>query len=438
MAKLKEKDQNQNKEDYTPKSILIEKYLSKRYEFYFDEILQESYYRQIGAKRWKPLDDREVSSLTVELDKRGFKSFESILVNILKSSTFIPTRNPVKEYFLSLEDENIGELTNDDGDLNLTKVSSLIILQDPSKESYLKKHLVKFMVRCIRSVFEPTYFNKQALILSGEDESVGKSHFFERLVPKPFRDKYYQPNIRLDTYVDTMRCLANNFIVNLEEIERHTRTKDASNIKAIVSQNRIKVRLTNAKRDSILARLASFVGSCNESNFLRSGLGSSRWIAFQVEGVKWMGESGSDEEREIEKVMRLAWIEAYRFYRKDNKYGELTREELNVLRESAENFTEISIEQELTQKYFLSSVKGEGEFLTTTDIMLYLQEQAPRAKLNKVAVGRALSKLEFSKSSKRINSKLTKGYYVKKIQDTPLWTHPPKEYPKDKQQGIPL
>ena len=400
-----------------PKTVLIRKFLEKNYEFYKDIILQDTFCRKKNTKEWLQLDDGATAAMYCKIDAAGISVTDTSLNQVLKSDDFIPQINPIKDYFTAFESEENREayIAQKHSLENIEKLADLAVLEDETKKQFYLTHLFKFMVRCIRSVFEPKYFNKHALIFVGKNKSVGKSYFCHKLVPKPLRYHYYQPAIRLETYVDTQLALSSNFIVNLDEIENLTRTKNAGKIKAIVSQDKIKVRLSHARRDSNLVRIASFVGTCNEDNFLRSDLGSSRWVAIKVKKFKWMGEAGSEREREVEKLIHGAWREAYHHYRGDATCGELTDAELEALKENTDSFIEIPVEQELASKYFSPSKKGEGVFMTTTDIMLRLQEIAPKAKLNKIGLGRVLSKLGFIKIQEWGNNRNNKGYYVQEI-----------------------
>ncbi|TDG94539.1 DUF3874 domain-containing protein [Cardinium endosymbiont of Culicoides punctatus] len=99
-------------------------------------------------------------------------------------------------------------------------------------------------------------------------------------------------------------------------------------------------------------------------------------------------------------------------YKLDVYGGELTKEELEEIKLRSNNFQIKSSEEELVQKYLSPSNKEEGEFMTTTDILQYLQEHiGTTIRLNRVWMGRELNKLGF----KRVASTNKYGYFARKI-----------------------
>ena len=76
------------------------------------------------------------------------------------------------------------------------------------------------------------------------------------------------------------------------------------------------------------------------------------------------------------------------------------------LQERSSAFLSKRIESEIIEKHLTSPTKEEGEFMTTTDILQYLQERVGMSiKLNKIMIKKAFSELgverrKFGKSSK--------------------------------------
>jgi hypothetical protein len=142
-------------------------------------------------------------------------------------------------------------------------------------------------------------------------------------------------------------------------------------------------------------------------SFLKQDMGYSRWIAFEVDNTKFLGEA---EERVRDNALK----QAYFLWQEDCKGGDFTKEDLEDLKNSFESFKDISIEKELIQKHFETGNKEEGEFMTTTDIMHYFQHTLGlHFRLSSKIMGAALRELGFEKScpAKRY------GYFVIKQLD---------------------
>ncbi|UWW96954.1 MAG: virulence-associated E family protein [Candidatus Cardinium sp.] len=129
-----------------------------------------------------------------------------------------------------------------------------------------------------------------------------------------------------------------------------------------MSQRYVNVRLPYQEDEITASRIASFLGSTNDIEFLRSDLGHSRWISFEVDSIEYL-------DNESRYILEEAWKQAYHLYRLDSNSGELSKEELSELVDRSNHFTTMSTEAELIVQYLSPSTKGEGEFMTATDIL---------------------------------------------------------------------
>jgi predicted P-loop ATPase len=375
----------------------VEHYLNEKFEFRFDTIaLQIEIRTKKSTSQWDKVNDAELCS---NINKHGIKVSLQTVQLILKSF-FVVHYNPIKSYFLQFDDLVLPHQNY------IKELASYVLLENSSPEAfdYWYTHLKKWMIRSIRTVFETYAINKHALILSSDHEGIGKSYFCEFLCPPSLRP-YYNSNPTVDNDKDAQVSLATNFIINLDELQQFK--SGASKLKSWLSQTSIKVRLPYEKTDTIKHRIASFLGTTNELEFLRSGIGYSRWIGFRIVGTKRIDKFARD-------LLEKSWSEAYHCYKSDTESGELTREELDALQERSSEFLSKSIESEIIEKYLTSATKEEGEFMTTTDILQYLQERIGISiKLNKIMIGKALSELGFEREKFGKSSKEQRyGYLV--------------------------
>ncbi|UWW97175.1 MAG: hypothetical protein NMK33_01235 [Candidatus Cardinium sp.] len=162
------------------------------------------------------------------------------------------------------------------------------------------------------------------------------------------------------------------------------------------------------QEDEITAsRIASFLGSTNDVEFLRSDLGHSRWISFEVEFIEYIDD-------EVKYILEKSWEQAYHLYKLDAGSGELSKEELLELTQRSDQFTTKSTETELITQYLAPSTKEVGEFMTTTDILRYLQEiVGSNIRLNTKLIGSALREIGFERVKYYMLDR--RGYFVQKV-----------------------
>ena len=207
---------------------------------------------------------------------------------------------------------------------------------------------------------------------------------------------------------DAQKALIKNFLVILDEMGQAIKANPHA-LKAILSQVLVNTRFAYKEFEVLAPRIASFIGSTNDMSFLKSDMGYSRWIAFEIAGTKFLGPAE-------EEIRNKALRQAYFLWKADPRGGELTKEDLEDLSQQASHFKESVPEQELLQQYISSSTKEEGEFMTTTDILLYLQNRVGAdLRLNTKKLGAALREMGFEKLKIGSSSKSQRyGYWISK------------------------
>lgn len=374
----------------------VEFYLNSKFNFRFNIVTQE---REISTKRnpgsWEKIN---VHELRGHLDRHGFVCSLD-LINCILKSFFVERFNPIEDYFLSFE----GNEFDSDKDY-IRQLASCVYLKYPTpfNTNYWYTNLKKWMIRAVRTVFEAEGINKHALILCSVKENIGKSYFCEFLCP-PSLIRYYNSNPVISNEKDAQKSLIRNFIINLDEL--HQLRSNAHVIKTWLSQRYVNVRLPYQEDEITASRIASFLGSTNDVEFLRSDLGHSRWVSFEVDSIEYLDD-------EAKYILEKSWEQAYHLYKLDPNSGELSKEELLELTQRSDQFTTKSTEAELIIQYLSPSTKESGEFMTATDILRHLQHIiGPTIRLNTKLVGSALREAGFDRS---VNKKLY-GYFVTKI-----------------------
>ncbi|MGI2298349.1 VapE domain-containing protein [Candidatus Cardinium hertigii] len=379
----------------------VKYYLDSKFNFRFNIVTQE---REMSTKKnssiWEKIN---VNELRDNLDRNGFDCSLD-LINCILKSFFVERFNPIEDYFLSFEGKDF-----DSSQDYICQLSSYVHLKNhtPDNSRYWYTHLKKWLIRAVRTVFEDGEINKHALILCSPKENIGKSYFCRFLCPPSLR-RYYNGNPIISNEKDAQKALIRNFIIDLDEL--HQLRSNSEIIKTWLSQAHVNVRLPYQEDEITASRISSFVGSTNNVEFLRSELGNSRWVSFEIDFIDYLDD-------EAKYILEKSWEQAYHLYKLDKTSGELSECDLEELKNRSGDFKTNSTESELILQYLSPSNKEEGEFMTATDILRYLQNIVGTSiRLNTKLVGSALRESGFERVMyNALNRGPLYGYFVQRI-----------------------
>ena len=343
------------------------KYLNSKYSLRFNTISLEFEIKRTSDKKWSDLN---LNSLFIELAQSGI----DIPVNkleILVRSHLIDQYNPISEYFESLEQW--------DGEDHIKNLCSYVKTNNDNAFLY---HMEKWFTRAVLCALEKEKINKHCLVLANTIQNSGKSTYLRFFIPRKLMN-YLSEDIGLDK--DSRIKLCKNLIINLDELSILAKA-DINSLKAFISKTHINERLPYARKAEYLERICSFVGSTNKTDFLTDESGSVRWIIFEVtEKINF----NYSMEINIDKVWSQAYFNAYK---RKGFNPELTLADISENEKRNERFTQMTLEQEMVNKFFEPSDNLE-EFKTATEVMMDLSTQGIR--LNHLKIGRALSSFKF-------------------------------------------
>lgn len=389
----KEQEKQKTAELQANKTIFhrVENYLNAKYDFRYNTIKHEIEYSLKSLNTYEPVNE---NSLYIELMKNGLNFSMPNLIAILKSE-FVPRYNPLQYYF-----ENLKPWQENDFDY----IDHLASFVDCGIEQLeWAKHFKKWLVRAVGCALIPSYYNKQALILVHSEQNSGKSTFCRFLSPPALKD-YIAEDITDDK--DSRILLTKNFLINLDELSSLAR-KEINSLKSLFSKDKINERLPYDKKNSIIDRVCSFIGSTNMSEFLADETGSVRWLCFNIKKIDWK----YSQEVNINDV----WAQAYSLMKSGDFEYNLTSEEIKENETRNSKFQILSTEAELIPRFFAHPENEVvAEFQTATDILMHMQVWCPGVRLNKIMIGKGLVQNGF----KRIKDSKTEryGFLVTKIQ----------------------
>lgn len=367
---------------------LAEKYLNKHYQLRYNTIKLELEGKRKGAERWEPVNEND---LFVEMNKAGVKIGMDKLIAILKSC-YVQRFNPLREYFESLPKW--------DGAVDhISALASHLHSHDPEE---LEMQFAKWLMRCVRCALEDGYYNKQAFILVHSEQNSGKTTFCRFLCPPALTD-YLAENISDDK--DSRIALAKNFFINLDELSSLAK-HEINSLKALFSKDIINERLPYDRKNSIIHRVANFIGSTNLAEFLTDETGSVRWLCFEIKKIDWSYK----EKINIDDV----WAQALSMY-KEGLDVEMTRLEIERNEKRNSKYQLLSAEAEIIPNYLQPATENEQDavFMSATEVLVFIQLYAPSLKLNKVSIGRAMPVCGFTRSKDSAADRY--GYWVRKL-----------------------
>lgn len=367
---------------------LVEIYLSKKYQFRYNPISDRTEFKPLKAKEYAPLTERDINSMFRELNHNSASIQMSLLKSILHSD-FIPTCDPFVEYFESLPKYKKG-----DPDY----IAELMDTVQAENKEFFGMAFPKWLVNTVACSINPSIVNQNVLVFVGK-QGIGKSTWLNRLVPDAL-DGYLYSGIVNPNNKDTLVNLAENFIINLDELENLNKTELGS-LKALITQSAIKLRKAYGIFNESFTRRASFVGSVNEVEFLTDPTGNRRYLVVSCTDIDYFHSIDMDK----------VYSQAYYLYKQQSlkpgtfKYF-FDKDDVKAIEQNNEAFNRISIEEELVLKYFRVPTHEDPDSIIQearpTDLMNFLSQQeklkADTTMLRRL--GQALQKHNFKKVSR--------------------------------------
>lgn len=382
--------QNIESKDLTTIFHITEDYLLQNYDFRNNVISLEIEISDKDEYKWTSCNE---NSLWLEIQKKSIKIPLNSLIAILKSD-FVPNYNPLVNYFSNLPQWN--KQTD-----YIKQFSEYVKLEHGESKEQFEYHFKKWCVRAVKCATIDDYFNKQAFVLTddGNGQNIGKSSWCRFLCPTELSN-YMAEDMSDDK--DARILLCKNFLINLDELAALSR-KEINQLKSYFSKAQINERLPYDRKNSIIQRVCSFIGSTNMTTFLQDETGSVRWLCFIVKSLDW------NYKKEFN--VNNLWTQAYALS-KDKSYDEtLSIEDIKQNEIRNKKFQIISPERDLIHKHFEISIKIEyAEFLTATEILHHISLYTSGVRLSSIGIGKALKSIGF----KRDKLNQVYGYWVKK------------------------
>jgi predicted P-loop ATPase len=378
--------------DKKPEIKKVEYFINKQYDIRKNEITNRIDFKEKKAKEYAVYN---IDTIFRDLQHANYKYPLDKLKSLMRSD-FIPSYNPIAEYFNALP---TWEADEDD------YISSLASFVKTDDDAFFAVHLKKALVRTIAQALNHKV-NRIILTLAGADQETGKTSFIRFLCPPQLKGYYTETNMTADKDSDIQ--LSENFIWNLEELAA-LHNNEINKLKAIFSKEASKQRAAYGEHTEVRQRRVSFFATTNKLNFLVDDQ-NTRWVVVNVKSID------HDYNNTVTGVKKInidnVWAQALALFRTGFN-DQLTKEEQRARDEKNHLFEAESMERDLILQHFQFADKGLGEFMTSTDILFKIQAAVDhKLKMNIHAVTRAMSQLEFTADIKKINGKSCRGFWV--------------------------
>ena len=316
---------------------------------------------------------------------------QKILKMLLSSPNQMQAFNPVSDYFESLRGKYKGP-----SQIDLLS-SSLHVLEGTAERAgrILRKWIVA-TAACALGIRQ----NDVALGLVGEKAGIGKTTFFEMMVPQCLKE-YYQVAQKDERLFKMNNSFVQRFILNFDEFAAITKQNE-QDFKLMMSASEIVIKRPGSKYEELAPRIASVCFTSNQNHRMggfirRPDKGLMRRLAvIEVDGF--------DDYRSRLDVDQL-WAEAVMLLDGGFPYV-WTQEEYNQFVDDNRQYVCESNALRLIKLYYRRPNEGEKcQFMSAMDIVNELKERrklsSAAQQVNEVSVGQALTVLGFRQHSGR-------------------------------------
>ena len=261
----------------------IREWLQDHAEVVYNTVTDMTMWRAVGGHaEWQQLDERALCSMRSQMAAdTGRRVLKNDVYDVIKSD-YSTLSHPVREYIEALPEwdgrDRIGELS-----AHLTAEPALAGQTQQEAQQFMQWALHKWLVAMVATWMNGKDANQQILVLIGP-QGIYKTTFFRHLLPPPLRSYFWENDHNSFSSKDDHLALAENCLVEIEEIDLQS-PRDISELKALVTSDKVKERRPYARFREEKARLASFCGTGNQQRFLCDDTGNRRWLCFLVSHI---------------------------------------------------------------------------------------------------------------------------------------------------------
>jgi len=333
--------------------------------------------------------------------KKVLKGVDYQLFDRLINSDFIPTYNPLREYF-----DSLGYTKRDDSPL----IDSLTSTIKTDAAGYCTYFVKKWIVSVISSAFG--VHSPLVLVLCGK-QNTGKTEWLRRLLPQEINDFYAES--KLDTDIGAEQLMIKKLIISDDEFAGKSK-QQSERFKELTSKQIFSFRPPYGRSPEDFTRLAVLCGTSNDIEILSDPTGNRRIIPITVLDVDKKLYNSIDK--------REMWKEAYQLFKSGFEWRVITKEDIEFLNSNSVKHETLSNEGELILEYFAPS--DSNEWMSASIIQKELTRLTNNHKMYLDRISKQLKKMGFPQRAivDEESGKEIKKWGVKKKYQQPEYVPP--------------
>lgn len=223
---------------------------------------------------WRPITDRIVNSLWVEMSKKKPVRLQDIYHVI--ESDFVTEYHPFRYYLEHLPPW-------DGGNHILAMSVSVHVKGGVDEQMRFYEYLRKWLVAMVAGWIDDEVVNHVILTFIGK-QGIYKTTWFNYLLPPELRNYFYTKTNAGKLTKDDLLTLTQYALVCYEELDTMS-PRELNQLKSAVTMPSIDERAAYAHFHEHRKHIASFCGTGNQERFLVDETGNRRWLCFRVASI---------------------------------------------------------------------------------------------------------------------------------------------------------
>jgi predicted P-loop ATPase len=383
----------------------VKAFLKEHYEIKVNEFdPNKSVIRAKTKVYFNPVTFNDISLHLLEED---IQVSDSVLRKILHSPNQVASYNPIAEYFASLEGKYKGVSHID------LLMSHLTMREFPGKKhGYYQERLYVYMKKWFVATAACAlglHPNDVAMGLIHAEEGIGKSFFFNFIIPKPLHNMIADPSD--NGKFNLQEAFARYFLVYFDELYGINR-RNEDEFKKALSASEIDVYLPREPQPFRKKRIGSACFTSNRTpekgGFLTPNMSYRRWLILELESI--------NRDYSIKVDTDQIWAEAVLLINQDYNY-KWDAVDWNEFKEHNARYLKETPSMQYIKTYFDIPVNGDGSWMQPKEIFQFLNvnKKIRKEDLHKISeekIGEALTQLNFEKKSVRKPEGTRYCYYV--------------------------
>lgn len=368
----------------------VKEFLKEHYEIKVNEFNPgKSFIRSKTKVYFNPVTFNDISLHLLEED---IIVSDTVLRKILYSPNQVATYNPIAEYFSSLEGKYKG-VSHIDLLMSHLKVREF----SGKKHGYYQERLYIYMKKWFVATAACAlglHPNDVAMGLIHAEEGIGKSFFFNFIVPKPLQNMIADPSD--NGKFNLQESFARYFLVYFDELFGINR-KNEDEFKKALSANEIDVYIPREPQPIRRKRIGSACFTSNRTpekgGFLTPNMSYRRWLILELESI--------NRDYSIKVDVDQIWAEAVLLINQDFNY-KWDATDWNEFKEHNQRYLKETSSMQYIKTWFDIPVNGEGTWMQPKEIFQYLtvNRKIRREDVHKISeekIGEALTQLNYEK-----------------------------------------